>query len=153
MDNHDMMTGCIVAATLAFVVLCIYGIRALITVRRSLSTIESAVSEAKETLSVARQGLERTLRAADEISADVQDKLHAADSLFNAVRDAGSTIKTIAATVRAVGGSFSRDWLSGTLQAILFHFFGERVTKSQAAKEEREDEIIREAGKQRSRSG
>ncbi len=152
MDNHDMMTWCIVAATLAFVVLCIYVIRVLMTVRRSLSAIESAAGEAKETLSIARQGLVRISHAASEISADVQDKLHAADSLFEAVREAGSTIRTIASTVRAVTSNISGDWLSG-IGHILFHWLGKRVTKSQAAKEEREDEILRETGKQRSRSG
>lgn len=138
MDNRDMMTGCLIAATLAFVGLCLVGIRVLMAARRSLSAIESAAGEAKTALSLARQGMERISRAAGEISADVQDKLHSADSLFDAVRDAGLTIKTIAATVNALAGSFSRDWLSGIGQTILFHLFGERVTRRHEAKEDGE---------------
>ena len=136
MDYHAMMTGCIVAATLAFVALCLYGIRALMAARRSLAAIESAAGEARETLTAARQGLTRISRAAGEITADVQDKLQAADKLFESVRDAGKFLKSAVAGIRALSGGSSPEWLASIGQWILIHIFGERVTNKDTAKED-----------------
>ena len=149
MTNHDMMTWSVVAAAIAFVGLCIYAIRVLMKVKHSLTSIESTAEEAKAAISVIRHEVMQISRSANEVSADVQDKLRAADPMFEAVREAGLTVRTVVGSVREAASSFSRDLLHEAGRMILFHLFGERVTKRYTAKEERTDENIREAGEQR----
>jgi uncharacterized protein YoxC len=73
-----------------------------------LEVLQTTIGEAIDKVESIRGKVEELTTNVNEISLNVKDKLHAADALFEAARDAGATIQETAHTAKELTGQLSR---------------------------------------------
>lgn len=108
MNEQLIYGGSALLAAISFSVLCVFIVRTLTSARRTLELLRTAIGEANDKVESIRGKVEELTANANEISLNVKDKLHAADALFEAARDAGATIQETAHTAKEITGQLSR---------------------------------------------
>jgi Uncharacterized protein containing a divergent version of the methyl-accepting chemotaxis-like domain len=95
-------------AAVSFAVLCVFLIRTLTSARQTLDSLKTTIEGASDTVESIRGKVEELTTNVNEISVNVKEKLHAADALFDAARDAGATIQETAHTAKELADRFTK---------------------------------------------
>lgn len=86
-------------AAIAFVVLVVYLILALRQVTRTLTSVDTTLQEMKPRLEEVADESNRTLKEARELLADVRQKTEQTDALFQAVNNAGTSLRELSSGI------------------------------------------------------
>jgi uncharacterized protein YoxC len=100
LENNDIVTGSIVVAVIAFVVLCVFLIQLLRAAQRSLITAQGAIREVKETVESLQGDVKKLATNVNQVADDLQGKLRSVDPLFDAVEDVGKLLTDVTGTAR-----------------------------------------------------
>ncbi|WP_168735983.1 DUF948 domain-containing protein [Cohnella fermenti] len=108
MTGQVLLGGSALLAAVSFAVLCIFLIRTLSSARQTLDSLKTTIEGASDKVESIRGKVEELTTNVNEISVNVKEKLHAADSLFEAARDAGTTIQETAHTAKELTDRLTR---------------------------------------------
>ncbi|WP_080836793.1 DUF948 domain-containing protein [Cohnella massiliensis] len=92
---------------LSFAALSLALIKTLLAARQTLDSAKTTLKQADETIEALQGKVERLAENANEISTDIRNKLHSADGLFRAARDAGAAVRETTDAARQIAASLS----------------------------------------------
>ncbi len=108
MDERAIYAASALVAALSFAALCVYLIRTLVSARQTMESLKTTVEEAGATVESLRGNVQELTSNVNEISINVKQKLHAADALFQAAKEAGATLQETTRAAKEVTGTLSK---------------------------------------------
>jgi uncharacterized protein YoxC len=93
MQNYPIYEICAALATLVFIILGIYAVKALIALTESLKQLNSSISKLDEKIGPISQETLKLLMNSNELAESVQDKLEDLDPLMGSISNVGSALE------------------------------------------------------------